>query len=161
MDLAKFSAFKYQHPGRGVMTRGRRWFLGLSLAGAAGVAVVLFPGGLAAFLVPLIAWLSAPKKLFIGPRYLICGRDIVYFNNVVKLALDESAGALTLTSANGKTFTLQRDKFPTNARKAPKVAANRAAKFAKATGKLVEKVVQASPDVERLGVSRTGQALGG
>ena len=59
---------------------------------------------------------------------------------------------MCVTSASGKQFVLERERFPTNARKTGKIAHNRAVKFDKVSAKIVEKVCKASPAVERLGV---------
>lgn len=154
MDLQKFSVFKYQHKGRGGISAQRWRAIKLTLGIALLAAAIFFPVGAVAFLLPLVAYATAPKMLYIGPRYLICGDAIVYFNNVSAMARDESAGTLRLVSANERGFVLERDKFPTNARKEHKIAANKAGKFAKASAKLIDKVLKASPQVELSGITR-------
>jgi len=154
MDLSKFSAFKYEHAGRRVITPRRRWVLRVALVLALAISLVGFPIGLIAWLVPLLVFATAPKMLYIGPRYLICGNDIVYFNNVTAMTLEPAAGSLTLVCASNSSFTLRRDKFPTNARKDFKIAANKKAKFEKASRRLIEKVLRASPEVDLNGISR-------
>jgi hypothetical protein len=153
MDAPDLPAWKYQHDGRGGLGPGRKKFCAVSAVLALVVAIALFPFGLAACLVPLIAWASAPKRLLVGPRYLICGGRIVYYGNVARLALDRKAGRLTLTCGDGQTLVVEADKFPTNARKSHKVAANKAAKFAKVAERIVDKVRSASPAAEFHGVA--------
>lgn len=89
-----------------------------------------------------------PRQLALGPRYLVCGEVIVYYGNVDKIVVDRDGGRLTLISASDRRFTIERERFPTGARKTHKIAANKAAKFAKVAAKLVEKVRHASPAVE-------------
>ncbi|MDP1610517.1 MAG: hypothetical protein Q8M11_05635 [Sulfuritalea sp.] len=154
MDLKKFSAFKYAHQGSaGISLRRLR-----AVQATLGIAVLLgffsFPAGWFALLVPLLIYVTAPKMLYVGPRYLICGDRIVYFSNVDALALDESAGQLRLDSVGARPFVLEREKFPTNARKAHKIVANRARKFDKVSARLIEKVLKASPQAVLNGMQR-------
>jgi hypothetical protein len=101
--------------------------------------------------VPLIAWFSAPRQLLLGPRYLLCGNAIVYFGNVKRMTLTRSQGKLRLECTNGKAFVLERDKFPTGARKTDKIAKNKAKKFDKVSSKIMEKVRAASANVVMIG----------
>ena len=57
-------------------------------------------------------------------------------------------GSLHVQSANGQSFVLERDKFPTGARKADKIAKNKAAKFEKVSNKIIEKVRKANGDAD-------------
>ena len=161
MDLQKFSAFKYQHDGQGSIDAKRLWFIRITLGiGDLATALLLvptatplfFPFGAFLLLLPLVAYLSRPKLLYVGPRYLICGDKIVYFGTVNAMALDSASGTLSLTPANAHRFTLERDKFPTSARKANKVKINQAVKFEKVSAKLIQKVLKASPQVELSGI---------
>ncbi|MBI2305785.1 MAG: hypothetical protein HYU78_00650 [Rhodocyclales bacterium] len=147
-EAAAFAVFKYKHGSRSRMSPARRkWLLGTLLLAALG-SIVLFPGGLALFLAPLLVWLTVPRQLALGPRYLICGEVIVYYGNVDQVLLDRQAGKLTLVSAGDRRFSIERERFPTNARKSHKIAANKEAKFGKVAGKLIEKIRHASPAVE-------------
>ena len=152
MTPTEFSTFKYQHPDRAVRSRKRLIFVGLSLAVALGIAVLAFPPGALALLVPLVAWFSVSKQLQLGPRYLLCGQSIVYYGNVTRLTLARAQGSLRVQSASGQVFVLERDKFPTGARKTAKIAANKAAKFDKVSGKIIDKVRQAGAQVELIGI---------
>lgn len=147
----EFSSFKYQHGDGASRSRARRWFTALSL----GLALLLIaappvplPLGLLALLVPLVAWASARRELLLGPRYLLCGKTIVYYANVQCLVHSCSGGTLQVQSGRGTVFVLERAKFPTNARKADKIAKNKAAKFDKVVAKITEKVQKARPGVE-------------
>jgi hypothetical protein len=76
----------------------------------------------------------------------------VYYGNVRRLTLSQARDSLQVQSANGRVFVLERDKFPTSARKTDKIARNRAAKFDKVSGKIIEKVRKAVPNVELSGI---------
>jgi hypothetical protein len=152
MTPTEFATFKYQHTDAPTRSGKRMAVVLGSLLVALVIAWKAFPAGLAALLVPLIAYTSATKVLLLGPRYLLCGKTIVYYGNVKRLTRKDGEGLLRLQSKSGQNFTLARDKFPTSARKAPKVAANKAAKFDKVASKIIEKVRQASKDVELTGV---------
>ena len=145
MDLPQLSEYKYQHTGRVVLSgKRKRVFFG-SLLLAVLVSILFFPFGLVALIAPLLVFLTRPRTLSIGPRYLICGNDIVYFANVTQVELVESTGRLSLQTSSGKTVLIERERFPTNARKTNKIAANKAAKFNKVSAKIMEKVRRATP----------------
>ncbi len=152
MDMKRFSAFKYHHNRPAVVSPARWRFTWVSAALALLVAGFFFPAGALAFLIPLIAYFSAPRILYVGPRYLLCGDIIIYFGNVVRLDLKEADGTLTLVTCSKKTFILERENFPTNARKSHKIAANKAAKFTKASARLIERVRRAAPEAELHGI---------
>ena len=147
MEQPQLAVFNYKHGGRTRLGGRRKTFFLVSLALALIVAVVAFPAGLGAFLVPLIIFLARSGTLCIGPRYFICGDNIFYYANVTQLRLAEGEGRLSLQMADGKGFVIEREKFPTNARKAHKVEANKAAKFNKVTARIIDKVRRASPAV--------------
>jgi len=149
---AGFTHWKYK--GGAAQPPGplRRGLFYATLLIALVVAVAAFPAGLLALAVPLLIRFAVPRQIAIGPRYLLCGNDIVYFGNIDRVVLDEARGRMTLQAGERPCFVLEREKFPTNARKTDKIAANKAAKFAKVSGKLLERVRHASPAVE---VSKT------
>lgn len=154
MTPTEFALFKYQHADAATRSPARRWFCGISL----GVALLLiltrsidFPFSLLTLLVPVLAWATASKHLLLGPRYLLCGQTIVYYGNVKRLTLSRATGTLRVQAHNGKTFLLEREKFPTNARKADKIQKNKAAKFDKVADKIMDKVRSANPNVDVIG----------
>ncbi len=49
---------------------------------------------------------------------------------------------------NGRSFWLDRDKFSTKARKPAKISKNKAAKFDKVSGKIIEKVRKATKQAD-------------
>ena len=154
MTPTTFATFKYQHADRPVRSKQRIVFTLASLAVAAAVmALFVFTVGAVLLVVPLIAWFSTPRQLLLGPRYLLCGNAIVYFGNVKRMNLSSAQGKLRLECANGTAFVLERDKFPTGARKANKIAKNKAAKFDKVSAKIMEKVRAATTHTVQTGKS--------
>ena len=145
MAQPQLAVFKYKHGGRASFSGKRKAFLVASLILALVLAILAFPFGLLACIVPLIVYFNGARTLCVGPRYLICGDEIVYYANVKQLKLSEATGSLSLQTASGKTLLIERGKLPTNARKADKIAANQAAKFNKVSAKIVDKVRRASP----------------
>ena len=145
MDLPQLSEYKYQHTGRVALSGKRKLVFFASLMLAVLVSILLFPFGLLALIAPVLVFLTRPRTLSIGPRYLICGNDIVYFANVTQVELVESTGRLSLQTSSGKTVLIESERFPTNARKTNKIAANKAAKFNKVSAKIMEKVRRATP----------------
>lgn len=147
-EAAAFAVFKYKHGSRTRVSPARRkWIVGTAMA-ATLASFLLFPVGAALFLLPLAIWLTVPRQLALGPRYLVCGEVIVYYGNVDQVVIDRQAGKLTLVSAGNRRFAIERERFPTNARKTAKIAANKEAKFAKVAEKLIAKIRHASPAVE-------------
>lgn len=59
--------------------------------------------------VGLVALFAGASKLLVGPRYLLCGNEIVYFANVDRVDRDEIAGTLRLTGSDGRGICLERD----------------------------------------------------
>lgn len=154
MTPTVFATFKYQHAERASLSQKRLWLIGIGvvLALVALLIVNNYTVGIVLLLMALSAGLTAQRQLLLGPRYLLCGKQIVYYGNVKRLALARAAGLLKVYSHNGQVFVLERDKFPTGARKADKISKNKAAKFDKVSDKIIEKVRQAAPDADLTGV---------
>jgi hypothetical protein len=155
MTPTEFSQFKYQHSDTATRSPARRWFTGISFGLALLIFVsgyLVFPVSLVPLLVPLIAWTTASRQLLLGPRYLLCGKTIVYYANVKRLTLARATGTLRVQLQSGQSFVLERDKFPTGARKADKITKNKAAKFDKVADKIIEKVRKATPGADLIGV---------
>ena len=148
MTPTEFALFKYQHADRADLSPGRLRFIYASLAVAVVAGLVTFGIGAVLLLVPALAYLMAGKFLKLGPRYLLCGKSIVYYANVKRVVQSTAKGSLQLQSTNGQMFVLERDKFPTGARKADKIAKNKAAKFDKVSAKIIEKVRKANGDAD-------------
>jgi hypothetical protein len=151
MDRKKFALIKYDH-GEPMSLSGARWaWLALILVTAVG-ALFVFPPlsfilGIAAFVV-----FRQPKRLYVGPRYLICGRKILYYANIQKVSMETGQGRLVLKSSTGKVLVLEQDRFQTGARKPDKIAANKAARFQKVAQKIVKHVRRAAPHAVLTGV---------
>lgn len=148
MTPTEFALFKYQHADRADVSPARLRFIYVSLAVAVVAGLVTFGIGAVLLLVPAVAYFTAGKQLKLGPRYLLCGKSIVYYANVKRVVRSGAKGSLQLQSANGQMFVLERDKFPTSARKADKIAKNKAAKFEKVSNKIIEKVRKANGDAD-------------
>ncbi len=144
MDTSRFNTWKYRHDGPG---QRQRWQLPL--------AAICFVGSLLAisrphfalplFVIALLALLVTSRKILLGSRYLICGGDIIYYANVQRIDRDNVGGRLSLSLPDAVPFTLEREKFPTNARKADKIKRNRDAKFAKVADRIVLHIQAANP----------------
>lgn len=151
MDLPELAAFKYQHGGTGEISKGRLIAATVVLTLALIALFILVPLAVFLLFLGLILLFHRDTKLYLGPRYLLCGAHFVYYANVTTVVMSESEGTLSLESNNGKTFVLERAKFPTGARKADKIARNKAAKFTKISNKIVEKVRKAAVGVRFIG----------
>ena len=148
MDTSRFSTWKYQHAGPGSRSRPRE-ISGWLLLGAA-LLCLWHPWRIPALILTvlgLLLLLMRDKQILLGSRYLICGTEIVYFANVDQVVRDNTSGTLRLALPQGRTWVLERDKFPTNARKTEKIARNRRAKFDKVADRLIERIRQANPGV--------------
>ncbi len=149
MTPTQFASFKYQHSDQAGRSQKRHWFVYGSLAFAL-LVMTSFAWIIGAVLlvVPLIAWLHTDRELLLGPRYMLCGKTIVYYANVKRMTLLPAQGKLRVVCTNGQSFVLERDKFPTSARKAAKIAKNKAAKFDKVSSKIIEKVRKATNNAD-------------
>ena len=145
MAAPTFALFKYPHGGRPLTSPARRRFTYASATMALLATVLAFPAGALLWVLPLLARLTAGRYLQLGPRYLLCGDTIVYYGNVRRLIRSRSMGTLALHCASGTVLLLERDKFPTSARKPDKIQKNKAAKFEKVSSRLIERVARAAP----------------
>ncbi|WNG61673.1 hypothetical protein F0U59_48375 [Archangium gephyra] len=151
MDRKKFALIKYDHGEPTSLSGGRWMWIVLVLAAAIGAMFVFFPVG---FVLVIVALMIAqqPKRLYVGPRYLICGRKIVYYANIQKVSMEDSGRRLVLKSSTGKVLVIEQDRFQTGARKPDKIAANKAARFEKVAQKIVKHVRRAAPQAVLTGV---------
>ena len=152
-QLPEYPAFRYQHAGFGKISRFRLILSLLILLSAFLVFLVLPPLAVVPIIVGLLFLLLRNKYLYLAPRYLLCGTDIVYYANVTKLVLSEMNGTLRLQTVSGKDFILEREKFPTYANKPHKIKRNKEAKFAKVSAKIIDKVRRHAPAVDCIGLS--------
>ncbi|MEK7433662.1 MAG: hypothetical protein AABZ74_11060 [Cyanobacteriota bacterium] len=97
--------------------------------------------------------ITYPKKtIFLSSRYLICGNTIFYYKNIDKIVLNTNSGILSIYSEDKEVFKLDKNLIPTNARKQHKIDANKNNKFKKLSDKIIDKIKNASPNVELHGV---------
>jgi hypothetical protein len=150
----KLGTFKYDHGDR-IPVGWVNWLAGLLCVPVALAGFALAPPlGIVAVIATVIFWMvRLPKQqIRLGTRYAIVGNTIVYFRNVRKMEL--RAGELILHWDKDRRLRIEQSRFPTNARKQDKIAKNKAAKFEKVTGKIIDRVLHASPTVELAGIDR-------
>ena len=95
-----------------------------------------------------------PKRnILIKPRYLICGNTIFYYKNINKIVFNHDSGLLLIYTDNKEVFRLEKELFPTNARKPDKISKNKNNKFKKVSDKIIDNIKKASPNAEFHGVS--------
>lgn len=155
MDSSKFATWAYNHDGPGERLPWQRWIAGIGLGIALLAAPFAIPVSIFCTAVALILFFRSDKKLYLGPRYLICGEKILYYANVQRMTLDERKGELNLWPKGGHAFCISRSRCPTNARKSDKIARNQALKFGKISGRIIERVLQAAPAAETSGIDRS------
>ena len=157
MATPDLTIFKYQHADR-VVSPGVAWAAFLAFLALAALGIFLLgPPGIALIVVGVLVFGFAwPKRrLCVGMRYLICGNTVVYYGNVRKMVLTHGKGnELALHWGKNSVFTLERERFPTNARKAEKIQKNKAAKFDKVSNGIIRRVLLAAPTVELVGIDR-------
>lgn len=149
MAPEQFAIFSYHHDGAVGRSRPRVVFCVVTSVAVALASIAVSPAWALAFLVPFIAWFAVPKRLFVGPRYLLCGDQILYYANVVRVSQNRKEGTLTLETATGSRFVLDRRLFSTGARKPEKIEALKEAKFSKVSQKIVDRIRRATPDTVR------------
>lgn len=93
--------------------------------------------------------ISYPQRTIkVDSRYLICGKTIVYYKNINRIVLNKHLGVLLLYSGDNLIFKLEKELFPTNARKPDKIINNKNKKFEKVSDKIINKIIKTSPDVK-------------
>lgn len=140
-----FARFAYQHDDGVNHSQQRIWCVCASLLGALAImALSSAATGAVLMCIPLIAWLTTPRQLLLGPRYLLCGNTIVYFGNVKRMTLLPAHGKLRLECANGAAFVLERHRFPSRLRMVEKLVKSRAARFDTLSTRIIAHVRAAS-----------------
>lgn len=89
---------------------------------------------------------TTDSGLMIGPRFLVCGKSVVYYQKLAKVRLWPGA-SLELVTIDGWSLSIDADSFPTRARKPDKVRTNQLAKFDKARDKILTRVRAVVPPV--------------
>ena len=151
----KLGTFKYDHDDR-IPMGWVNWLAGLlCLPLIVAAFTVAAPLGFVAIVATLIFLaIRIPKKqIRLGTRYAIVGNTIVYFRNVRKMEF-KAGHDLTLYWGTDRRLRIEQSRFPTGARKAEKIAKNKAAKFEKVSGKIIDRVLSASPTVALTGIDR-------
>lgn len=92
-------------------------------------------------------------KLYLAPRFFIADDSIIYYAAVAAVRMNQSAGTMQIAykydkDARFSVFRLERDKFPTNARKDFKIIANKQAKFDRVSQLLLNRIRELSPKVD-------------
>lgn len=98
----------------------------------------------------ILGLLNFAKDIEVSPRYLICGSHIIFYENVREFKVDTRRGLMRLCYHDGrhlKELTLERERFPTNARKAHKIEANKQQKFDRVTQKISAYIRAQAPAV--------------
>lgn len=152
---SKLGTFKYDH-SEGNPWGPANWLAGLVfVAAVAGCFAVVLPLGFIALVVLTLIWahLLPKREIRLGVRYAIVGNTIVYFRNVRKMEL-KAGHELTLHWGKDRSLKIEQSRFPTNARKQEKIAKNKAAKFEKVSGKIIDRVLRTAPTVELTGIDR-------
>jgi len=143
-----FTSFRYQHTDEVTRSRQRVVFVGATVVLALAVAAMFaVPVGAALLVVPLFAWVAAPRQLLLGPRYLLCGNTIVYFGNVKRMTLSHAHGKLRLECTNGMAFVLERRRFPRSVLAVEKLVKSKATRFDKLAGKIIAQARATSANV--------------
>jgi len=157
MATPDLTIFKYQHSDR-VVPSGVGWLAFLAFLAVLAISIYfLGPGGIIVTVIgAIVSGFAWPKRrLCVGMRYLICGNTVVYYANIRKMVLTHGKGdELVLHWGTNGTFKLERERFPTNARKAPKIEKNKTAKFEKVSNGIIRRVLLAAPAVELVGIDR-------
>ena len=141
----RFSVYWYQHTDPVNRSRHRMVLVGASLVLALAVmAVFSASAGAMLLAIPLLGWVATPRKLLLGPRYLLCGQTIVYFGNVKRITLSPTHGKLRLECTNGSAFILERKRFPSPVRTIERFSRSRSTRFDRLSAKIIARVRAAS-----------------
>ena len=155
MAAPAFAVFQYDHAGRLKLgpVRVAIIFALVALAGLVALLVAVPLGIVALFIaIAVSATLWPKRRILLGSRYMLCGNTILFYRNVRALKL--VPGKVLTIQSEGKVLKVERERFPTGARKAHKIEANTRAKFDKVAVKIIQRVVQARPSVELRGIDR-------
>jgi hypothetical protein len=144
LELPQLAVYKYKHIGRVALSYQRKkWFV-ISLLVSMLVAKLFFPIGALAVLLPVIVYLGGVRTLIVGPRYIVCGENIVYYGVVKSFELSVPKGTLSLQTARGKPFVIDRDRF-LKGRRDGQVIKDPALLFDEVSARVIESVKRLSP----------------
>lgn len=91
------------------------------------------------------------KPLLVAGRYLILGERIVYYRTLTRAVLDHGSQTLTLSPDRSQPLVIAAEKFPTNARKADKIKANKRKKFDSVTTRIIDRLREIPLEVKVVG----------
>ncbi len=151
MDRKKFALIKYDH-GQSVGLSATRWICLAVIPVTVVLTIAVFPPVLFLGIFGLILVFRQPKQICIGPRYVICGKKILYYANVQRVILENER--LILKSSTGGLLVVELEKFQSNARKPEKIALHKEQRFNKVVQKIVKHVRRAAPHAELKGVGK-------
>lgn len=154
--MKKDPIFRYSHKDKLSFTFKQKFIITILIIFSIFFYLIFFPVMIAFLILTLIYTLIVfPKRnIYLTSRYLICGNTIFYYQNINKISLNSNSGTLHIYSDGKEIFKLEKELFPTNARKTDKIANNKNNKFKKVSDKIINKIMESSPDVEIHGVSR-------
>lgn len=147
--------FKYSHKDKLSLTSNQKITVAVLVVFAIFFNLIYLPISIFLIIFTFIYILVIyPKRnIYLASRYLICGNTIFYYKNINKIVLNSNSGILTLYSDGKEIFSLEKRLFPTNARKPNKISNNKNLKFSKVSVKIINKITNASPNVELIGVN--------
>lgn len=142
--------FKYKNKDKLTFTKNQKIIIFfLMLFSFLYLFISLKIGIILAIISQIYIGLSYPKRTIkLNSRYLICGKTIIYYKNITKIILNKNLGLLLLYSGDNLVFKLEKELFPTNARKPDKIINNKNKKFEKVSDKIINKIIKTSPDVK-------------
>lgn len=147
--------FKYSHKDKLTLTSNQKITVAILVVFTAFFYLIYLPISIFLIIFTFIYTLVMyPKRnIYLASRYFICGNTIFYYQNINKVVLNSNSGILTLYSDDKEVFSLEKGLFPTSARKPNKILNNKNLKFSKVSAKIIDKITNASPNVELIGVN--------
>jgi len=154
--MAKAPVFKYTHPDKISYAFHQKVIISILVIFGIFFLKAYLPLGIFLLVVTLIylAVIFPRRVISLSPRYLICGNSIFYYKNIDKLVLNQHGGILLIYSKGKLVFRLESELFITNARKIDKIQNNKNNKFKKIADKIINNIINASPDVKLEGIVR-------
>jgi len=157
LELPRLTVFKYKHGNRILLTRQRKFYFVLIAFFAMVLVRLFFPFGLLALILPAVVYLNGVRIMSLGPRYMICGDHILYYNNVTEIDVSEAEGVLRIRTGGKSQFEIDRARFLSDAR-GKKAEASKAADFKQVTAMIVERVRKLAPAATGTALSVTSDA---
>lgn len=148
--MSKKLSFKYSHKDKLSLIPSQKFTILILLVLMLFFTIIYIQISIALLVITFIYTLIVlPKRnLYLAPRYLICGNTIFYYKDITKMTLNSNLGLLIIYSEGREIFRLEKDLFPTNARKTDKIINNKKNKFKKISEKIIGKITSVLPNVE-------------